>query len=157
MGGEHRTAGGGGRGAGPAGSPDTRRGRRAARPAQRPPPGPGTGTTNPEPRPRGAGTGCPENDWRKAGSGREGAWSEAPEFVSDRTLEERGGVRLQLDCSKKDLGETTDRLFGEPSPPPASLMKMQHPLPFLLYIKQVQVSNYLFIQQTFHSEMSVAQ
>lgn len=81
--------------------------------------------------------------------------------MSDGTLEERGGVRRPLDCSKKDSGETLDRLFGdyekEPSPPPASRMKMQHPLPFLLYIKQVQVSNYLFIQQTFHSEMGVAQ
>lgn len=39
--------------------------------------------------------------------------SEAPEFVGDRTVKERGGVRLGLGCGRKGLGDTANRLLKE--------------------------------------------
>lgn len=84
----------------------------------------------------------------------EGAWPQAPEFVGDRTLEERGGVRLVFGCNKKDLGETTDRLLKEailkhplqprfsqenaPSPPLSSLHKASPS--FKLFIHSTNIS-----------------
>lgn len=80
--------------------------------------------------------------------------SEAPEFVGDRTRQERGGVRLVLGCSKKDLGETTGRLLKEeilknplqprfsqenaPSPPLSSLHKASPS--FKLFIHSTNIS-----------------
>lgn len=79
--------------------------------------------------------------------------SEAPEFANDQTLEEMGGVRLVVGCSKKDLGEITDRLpkkeilkhplqprFSQenaPSPPLSSLHKASPSLKLFIHSTKI--------------------